>query len=89
MVHITLYVAGAAPSSRAAKLILDELTANADVTPAYEVIDVLREPAKALQARLIATPTLIIEHNGHQRRYVGEIRNRDELQHMLVTFTGS
>ena len=87
MLNITLFVAGDAPSSRAARQVLDEIVAALDGTPAYNVIDVLRNPAKALEAGLIATPTLILEHNGEQRRYVGELRSRDELAKMLTTLT--
>lgn len=86
MLHITLFVAGDAPRSHAARQVLDEIVTAGDGRPNYEVIDVLREPARALEVGLIATPTLILEHNGKQRRYVGELRNREELQHTLMTF---
>lgn len=81
---ISLYVAGDAPSSRMARRVLNELLANG-LAPGVkcEVVDVLREPARALQEGLLATPTLILEQRGQSQRYVGELGNRTDLKETI------
>ncbi|HKJ77810.1 MAG TPA: circadian clock KaiB family protein, partial [Gammaproteobacteria bacterium] len=76
MARITLYVAGDAPSSRTARRVLEDLLGGEAARQQYRLIDVLAEPASALEAGLIATPTLVIEHDGAQRRYVGDLCER-------------
>ena len=73
---VTLYVAGGAPRSAAA---LRNLTAaiaatgRPEGTFRVEIIDVLREPARALEAGLLATPSLALTGaNGRRRWFVGE-----------------
>lgn len=84
MARITLYVAGDAPSSRLARQVLEDLLARDAARQRYRLIDVLAEPARALEAGLIATPTLVIEQDGWERRYVGDLRERATvLQEML------
>lgn len=81
--QIRLYVAGDSPSSLAAREIVDECVSGEFAGAGYEVIDVLRDPARALEANLIATPTLILEHGGREHRYVGDLRKQSALQHLL------
>lgn len=84
---IHLYVAGDAPSSRMARAVLDELLDKESVQDlSYEVVDVLREPARALAAGLLATPTLILQHGGQSRRYVGELSNRKDLVEVIKAY---
>lgn len=81
--RIRLYVAGDSPSSLEARQIVDECVSGEVAAPGYEVIDVLRDPARALAANLIATPTLILEYGGRERRYVGDLRKQSGLQRIL------
>ncbi len=71
-----LFVAGGAPRSAAA---LRQLTAaiaatgRPEGTFRVEVIDVLREPGRALEAGLLATPSLALTTpHGRRRWFVGE-----------------
>ncbi len=80
---IRLYVAGDSPSSLAAREIVDDCVSGDIAGPGYEVVDVLLDPARALEANLIATPTLILEYGGRERRYVGDLRRQTGLQRVL------
>jgi len=82
--RIRLFVAGDSPSSVAAREVL-ERHLPAGSAARCEFIDVLSEPDRALEAGLIATPTLILEEDGREHRYVGDLRDQRELQHRLET----
>lgn len=85
--RIRLFVAGESPSSVAAKDVLRQyLPLDARHC---ELIDVLRDPARALEAGLIATPTLVLEEDGRERRYVGDLREQPELHHYLQSLASS
>lgn len=86
--RISLYVAGDAPSSRTARRVLKELIDGNGEDPSleWEVVDVLREPARALAAGLLATPTLIIEEPQRSHRFVGDLAGRDDLEQLLEAF---
>ena len=84
---IRLYVAGDAPSSRDVRRLLTELTSSAgNVRIACEVVDVLRNPARALHARLLATPTLIVENGSRSERFVGQQHSQRELARLLDSY---
>ncbi len=59
-VSFRLYVAGDRPSSLDAQATLRELCAEfRGPAPRIEIVDVLREPGRAMEDGIIATPTLI------------------------------
>ncbi|WP_043360503.1 circadian clock KaiB family protein [Belnapia sp. F-4-1] len=79
---VALFVAGGAPRSAAA---LRNLTAaiaatgRPEGTFRIELIDVLRDPARALEAGLLATPSLALTAaNGRRRWFIGDF-DRPEL----------
>ncbi len=85
---VTLYVAGGAPRSAAA---LRNLTAaiaatgRPEGTFRVELIDVLREPARALEAGLLATPSLALTGaNGRRRWFVGDFGQPEVLAGWLA-----
>ncbi|WP_043336673.1 circadian clock KaiB family protein [Belnapia moabensis] len=85
---VTLYVAGGAPRSAAA---LRNLTAaiaatgRPEGTFRVELIDVLREPARALEAGLLATPSLALTGaNGRRRWFVGDFAQPEVLAGWLA-----
>lgn len=84
---IRLYVAGESPSSRAARKVLIELIREGDGIPLEaEIVDVLRKPAQALEARLLATPTLIVEDANGTQRFIGDFSGRKDLVQMLSVY---
>ena len=79
---VALFVAGGAPRSAAA---LRNLTAaiaatgRPEGTFRIELIDVLRDPARALEVGLLATPSLALTAaNGRRRWFIGDF-DRPEL----------
>lgn len=79
--QLLLYVAGDAPSSRTARQFLEDCVGPA--SPNLEVVDVLRDPARALDARLLATPTLIVTDGDTTHRFVGDLAERQDLKRLL------
>lgn len=79
--RVQLFVAGDAPSSRRARRTVETLLFGEghDYAVDFEIVDVLREPDRALESRLLATPTLIIQNQGRTSRYVGDTYERHDL----------
>ncbi|MBL6077996.1 hypothetical protein JMJ56_08265 [Belnapia sp. T18] len=79
---VALFVAGGAPRSAAALRNLTTAivaTGRPEGTFRVEVIDVLRDPALALEAGLLATPSLALTGaNGRRRWFIGDF-DRPEL----------
>jgi circadian clock protein KaiB len=48
-----------------------------------EIIDVLEDPEKAEQAKILATPTLIRESPGPHRRLVGDLGETERIIQLL------
>ncbi|MES1939599.1 KaiB domain protein [Salinisphaera sp. T5B8] len=84
--RVRLFVAGDSPSSRRARRAVEAaLGAQAQSSGLrFEVVDVLREPERALESKLLATPTLIIEHGGTVSRYVGDLYQREDVAYELA-----
>lgn len=88
--QLCLYIAGDAPSSRAARQILDELIGSESQSSlSLEVVDVLRHPARALAARLLATPTLIAAEGEETSRFVGDLGARPDLKRLIDAYRES
>lgn len=86
--RITLYVAGNGPSSLRARQFLEKLLEQSGGKQHFTLVDVLIEPSKALEAKLIATPMLIIDHCGKRQRYAGDLSGRATvLREMLDKLT--
>ena len=84
---ISLYVAGDAPTSHAARQALEALLEQLpDASVDYELVDVLLHPERALQAGLLATPTLVVDVDGRSRRFVGNLADRDDFADTIKAY---
>jgi circadian clock protein KaiB len=78
--RVRLFVAGDSPSSRRARRTVESLLGERAAGNAeFEIVDVLREPERALESNLLATPTLIIERGDVTSRYVGDFYEQEDL----------
>lgn len=77
---LRLYVAGSAPNSAAAlsnlRALLHSGTSNDEPVP-FEVVNVLREAARAFEDGVIVTPTLVRLHPLPVLRIVGTLSDHD------------
>lgn len=72
--HFRLYVTGDAPNSVRASANLAELCRrHLPDRHHIEVVDLTREPQRALSDRVLLTPTLIMLQPGPERRIVGSL----------------
>ncbi len=73
--RLRLYVAGDTGTARLARNALERLGRCSGLAGCLEteVLDVVADPAKAEQARIIATPLLVREHPGPPRSIVGDL----------------
>lgn len=90
-VALRLYVAGQAPNSVAALANLRALLLEgADGAANVEVVDVLKEPARALADGVVVSPTLLRLRPLPLVRIVGNLSNREAVRHALgLTETSS
>lgn len=84
-VQLKLYVAGRSPNSMAAIRNLEHFCG--ELPPGsfdMEVLDVLAQPAVALHAAVMVTPTLeVVPARGSPRRIVGTLKDTAQLQMLL------
>ena len=86
---LRLYIAGNSAGSRRAEQNLHDLRTLLDNEAwRIEIIDVVRRPELAEQARIIATPTLSYEHSGRPRRIVGDLSDKKRILEFLGIETG-
>ena len=84
MFKFRLYVAGDAPNSAQARANLDAICRS--YLPDWhdiEVVDVLREPKRALDDRILMTPTLVKLSPSPSRRIVGTLSQREPVLQAL------
>lgn len=84
--ELCLYVAGTSAHSQLAKQNLQTMAAlhAATVTYNVQVVDVLVEPLRALQDRILVTPTLVKRSPGPEVRIIGNLSERETVQRALV-----
>lgn len=70
---LRLYVAGDGMRSRRAVQSLRALCDGYGHGAIGEVVDVVRDPAAAERARVLMTPTLVLERPGPVRRVIGDL----------------
>jgi circadian clock protein KaiB len=86
MVQLALFVAPATIGSRlATDNIRSAVGRCAPGTFELEIIDVFEQPSRALQERVLATPTLLASASG--MRVVGDLSDETLLDHFLGTLT--
>jgi circadian clock protein KaiB len=79
-IELRLYVAGCSPRSARAiadfqRLCRDILTGQCDV----EIIDIYQQPELAVQAQIVAVPTLVKSAPGPLRRLIGSLAETAEV----------
>lgn len=85
--RLRLYIAGDAPSARAAQRSLQALLkALPALGASCEIIDVLTRPGEAARVGLLATPTLVVEGGGRRRSFVGDFSAAPRLHETLSDF---
>lgn len=72
-VRFRLYIAGDTVASQKARENLQRLCEQHPLPIETIVVDVLNEPALADSARILATPTLVYEHQARSKRVVGDL----------------
>ena len=76
--HFRLYVAGDAPNSlRAVANLRDLCREHAPDQHEIEIVDVIREPQRALADGVLLTPTVVRLAPGPTRRIVGNLSQRE------------
>lgn len=79
-IQLTLYIAG---RDAAAEQIIDRLTALCNTLSPLEyelaIVDLLQEPHKAQQFKILSIPTLIKSSPKPEQRFIGDLSNLDEL----------
>jgi len=80
---LLLFVAGNAPRSRRARSHLEEALAQRRLDNVHvEIVDALQEPSRALQHRIFATPTLMVDPPADAILY-GDLSDREALDRFL------
>jgi circadian clock protein KaiB len=87
---LRLYVAGRAPhSERALRSILGLCDRRAPGRYSLDVVDVLREPRRALADGILVTPTLVRVAPGRARRIIGDLSDEATVVEALDLFARS
>jgi circadian clock protein KaiB len=82
--ELRLYIAGDAPNSATAKSTLRALLKKVPGEGAkLEVIDVLRDPERAVRDGVLVTPTTIRVVPAPERRVIGDLRNHRVVMALL------
>ena len=83
-IHLHLYVAGQSPNSTRAIANLKAICQDHLEEGSYQitVIDILKDPLRALDDRILVTPTLI-RLAAPSRRIIGDLSDHDQVLHTL------
>lgn len=82
-VRFRLYIAGDTVVSQKARENLQRLCEQHPLPIETIVVDVLNEPALADSARILATPTLVYEHQARSKRVVGDLSDIEKVIEFL------
>lgn len=83
-ISLRLFIAGGAASSAAARTNLEKVVSRlAPVAVELEVVDVLRQPARALADAVFVTPTLLRVQPPPRRTMIGTLQDLDQLAHLI------
>jgi len=80
---LRLYIAGDSAISRRAEQNLNRLRIHFTSDWKIEVVDVVKEPAVADRAGILATPTLSYEHAQRPRRIIGDLSDAGRVLNFL------
>lgn len=87
--HFVLYLAGDGPNSKMALANLNALCRSMlRESHTIDVVDVFRDPNRALKERVFMTPTLIRASPSPMRRIIGNLSDREPLLHALGLVPG-
>jgi circadian clock protein KaiB len=78
--HLTLYISGGSPRAELAVANLRQICDH-ELRGQYEleVVDVLEEPERAEEAKILATPTLIKQLPPPLRRVIGDLSDKEKV----------
>lgn len=80
LVRLRLYVVGDAPNSRAAIANLQALRSrHLPAQTEIEVVDLLSEPMRALEDRIVMTPTLLVLSTSPVRTVIGNLSDAGQV----------
>ena len=83
-VLLRLHVAGDAPNSvKAHANLVKALKEHPDLNCKLEIVDCLSDPERSIEDGVLVTPTLIRVSPEPKVRVVGDLRNYDDLAHVL------
>ena len=81
---IKLYIAGESEKSRHSvenvQVALKRIRKDPDL---LEVVDVLQQPYMAIDDQILATPTLLIQSAGGERRFIGDFSDSEKVLKIL------
>ncbi|HJL14633.1 MAG TPA: circadian clock KaiB family protein [Sandaracinaceae bacterium LLY-WYZ-13_1] len=80
--RLRLYVAAGSPRSRAARRALEDALGACRLEALVEVVDVFAAPEKAMEDRILVTPTLLTVE-GPRRALIGDLSDRGALDALL------
>lgn len=84
-IHLTLFVAGKGPAAKRAIAVLKTLCDGELVNEcSLEVVDLLEQPDKAREYKILSIPTLIKKSTLQEQRFVGDLSDKDELRSALI-----
>lgn len=87
-IGLTLFVGGSHASSvRATEVLRDALQAHPGLAELLRVIDVFDESRAALEAGVVATPSLLAADGDRRLWMIGEFEDREELDAFLHGFS--
>lgn len=78
-ITLELYVFSGAPDSEKALAVMQQLSQKLGEECHFTIIDVHREPEKALLAGILVTPTLIRRHPEPQKKIIGRLRDEEQI----------
>lgn len=81
--RLRLFIAGSSPRSERAMVSLRQLAERLGDACDVDIVDVVAEPGKAEQERILATPTLIKESPRPRHRVTGDL---SDLERVLTAF---
>lgn len=79
-ITLTLFIAGGTANSTRAQQNLKDVMRNLEQPqPEIIIVDLLKDPSRALQEGILVTPTLMLQANNHRETIIGTLDDTEEL----------
>jgi circadian clock protein KaiB len=82
-VLVRLYIVAGTPNSAAAEANLRSALDAMDASPDAEIVDVMRDPDRAIADGILVTPTLVRVSGGASRRMIGRLEPPDVVKNFI------